>query len=102
MSDSTQRSPNSKVGPVLKTGEIADAVIEAVRHDNPGKRFEVEDNFAYVRVQTDNECIIQRQTMEDILGRPFNMQELGVVLASFAGQVESATTHFRFYLNQPR
>ena len=92
--------PNNKVGPVLKTGDIADAVIEAVRQDNPGKHIDVEDNFAYVRVQTDGECIIRQRTMEEILGRPFNMQELGVVLASFAGQIESASTHFRFYFNQ--
>lgn len=91
---------NNKVGPVIKTGEIADAAIEALVEDNPGKHFDIEDNCAYVRIQTDGECILRRTTMAKILGRPFNMQELGVVLASFAGQVESESTHFRFYLTK--
>ncbi|MBI2800205.1 MAG: MmoB/DmpM family protein [Gammaproteobacteria bacterium] len=100
MTEATDFMLNNKVGPVIKTGEIADAVIEAVREDNPGKTFVIEDNLAYVRIQTDGECIIRRETMEAILGRPFNMQELGVVLASFAGQIESESTHFRFYLTR--
>lgn len=100
MSGTRDPMRNNKVGPVIKTGEIADAAIEAVHEDNPGKHFDIEDSIAYVRIQTDGECIIRRETMEAILGRPFNMQELGVVLASFAGQVESESTHFRFYLTR--
>ena len=91
---------DDRVGPVLKTGEVATAALEALRTDNPGKEFAVHDHVAYVRIETDGECVILRETMERELGRPFQMAELETVLASFAGQIEASTDHFRFYLER--
>ena len=88
------------VGPVLKSGDIADAVAEAVQHDNPDREFKIDDSSGYVRIETPRECWIRRATMEDLLGRPFSMQELGVVLTSFAGRVETSSDYFRFYLSE--
>ena len=97
MSDNTGKN---KVGPVLSAGEIADAAIDAIYQDNPDKDINVEDNHAYIRVETDNECTIRRETMEANLGRPFQMQELETVLASFAGQIETSAEYMRFYLTK--
>lgn len=91
---------SNKVGPVLMTGEIADAAVEALEEDNPGKTFEVQDHEAYMRVQTDNECIIRRETMENILARPFVMQELEVVLSTFAGRIDLTSDYVRFWLKE--
>ncbi|MEW5705161.1 MAG: MmoB/DmpM family protein [Pseudomonadota bacterium] len=93
-------STKNKVGPVLMTGEIADAAIEALEEDNPGKTFEVEDHESYVRVQTDDDCIIRRKTMAKILSRPFVMQELEVVLSTFAGRIDLSSEHARFYFEK--
>ncbi len=90
---------SNRVGPVLRTGEVATAAIEALRVDNPGKEFRVHDHVAYVRVDTDGECVILRETMERELGRPFAMAELETALASFAGQIEASSDRFRFYLD---
>jgi toluene monooxygenase system protein D len=89
---------NNNVGPVLSAGEIADAAIEAVYQDNPDPDIIVENHVAYIRVETDTECVIRRETMEACLGRPFQMHELETVLSSFAGQIETSTEHMRFYL----
>lgn len=91
---------SNKVGPVLMTGEVADAAIVALDEDNPGKEFEVEDHEAYIRIQTDGDCIIRRKTMEKILGRPFVMQELEVVLSTFAGRIDLSSEHARFYFEK--
>lgn len=91
------RAMHNKVGPVLRSGEIADAAIEAVYEDNPDKEVHVEDRTAYVRVELEGECIIRRETMEHMLGRPFQMRELETVLGSFAGQIETTTDHVRFF-----
>lgn len=88
---------HNKVGPVLRAGEIAQAAIEAIHEDNPGKEVHVEDRTAYVRVELEGECIIRRETMQEMLGRPFQMRELETVLGSFAGQIETTTDHVRFY-----
>ena len=89
---------DNSVGPVLSAGEIADAAIEAIHQDNPDQDVIVENHVAYIRVETDTECMIRRETMEACLGRPFQMQELETVLSSFAGQIETSTEYMRFYL----
>ena len=90
----------NKVGPVLRTGEIATAVVEAVSIDNPNKEVTVKDHVAYVRVETERECIIRRETIEQCLGRPFRMQEIEIDLSSFAGQIDLTDESVRFYLEK--
>ena len=96
----SEQTGNNKVGPVLSAGDIADAAIEAIYADNPDKDVQVENHHAYVRVETDTECIIRRETMQANLGRPFHMQELETVLSSFAGQIETSAHYMRFYLTK--
>ena len=96
----TERKTHNNVGPVLRAGEIADAAIEAVYEDNEDKEVTVEDRTAYVRVEVPHECIIRRTTMEEILGRPFQMRELETVLGSFAGRIETTSDHVRFYYDK--
>ena len=66
----------NSVGPVLRAGEMADAVIQALEEDNPGKEFVIQDHVAYLRIETEGECIVRRETIERALGRPFKMPEL--------------------------
>lgn len=89
---------NNRVGPVMRAGELADAVIEAAHEDNPGKEIRVDDKRAYVRIETDNEMILRRETLERALGRPFKMPDLEIGLSSFAGRVETQPDLIRFYL----
>ncbi len=93
------RLKNNKVGPVLRSGDMADAAVDAAEIDNPGKEISVEDMRAYLRISTDGELILKRETMEECLGRPFEMKELEVDLSSFAGQIDINTDRARFYLN---
>ena len=88
---------NNNVGPIIRAGELVDPVIETAEIDNPGKEIRVEDKNAYVRIEADGELILTRKTLEDQLGRPFNMQELEVNLASFAGQIQTDEDQVRFY-----
>ena len=88
------------VGPVLRSGELADAVAEAAREDNPGRQVSVEDHSAYIRVSVEHECVLQRQTIERHLGRPFQMQELQADLAAIAGQLEVSDSRMRFFFTK--
>lgn len=97
MSEISTAYLNNKVGPVIRQGELAKAVAEAAAIDNPGKKIVVEDKVAYLRIQTDDEMILKRQTIEDMLGRPFSMNELEVELSSFAGRIDTKADHVRFY-----
>lgn len=88
---------NNAVGPIMRQGELARAVAEAAAIDNPGKRISVDDKVAYVRVQTEDEMIIKRETIEEMLGRPFAMRDLEVDLSSFAGRIETHSDQVRFW-----
>lgn len=88
------------VGPIFRTGELAGAAVQALEEDNPANTFHIDERAAYVRVMTERECVIRRETMEDILGRPFEMQELETVLGSFSGQIESNQDFIRFYFEK--
>ena len=89
------------VGPVLRVGELSEAVAEAAEEDNPGKKISLEEHTSYVRIQAERECIIRRATIEKMLGRPFAMQEIELNMPSFAGQIETTTEYMRFYLERP-
>ena len=88
---------NNRVGPVLRASPITESVIEAAEEDNPGKTIRVDDKVAYVRIDTDGELILRRETLERALGRPFRMSELEVNLGSFAGRIETTDDFVRFY-----
>lgn len=88
---------NNRVGPVMRAGELAEAVAAAAREDNPGKEIRVDDKRAYLRIDTDDEMIIRRTTIEQALGRPFKMPELEIDLSSFAGRIQTNPDYVRFY-----
>lgn len=91
---------NNRVGPVIRACEIARAVIEAAHEDNPERDIVVDDQLAYVRISTDGEMVIRRATLEQALGRPFQMAELELNLATFAGRIETTQEQVRFYLSK--
>jgi toluene monooxygenase system protein D len=84
-------------GPLLRGGEIATAAIEAIEVDNPNKEIVVDDHRTYVRVEAEGGVIIRKKTMELVLGRPFEMQELEVNLSGFSGQIETHEDFMRWY-----
>lgn len=91
---------NNMVGPVMRAGDLAMAVIEAAKLDNPGKEIFVEDKRAYIRIHAEQEMILRQETIEEELGRPFKMNDLEVDLSSFAGQIESQDHAVRFYFTK--
>ena len=98
--DLSHSHENNRVGPILRSGDVANAAVEAIEIDNPGKDIKVEDKLAYIRISVDNECILKRETMEEMLGRPFEMRELEINLSSFAGHIETNSDQARFYFNK--
>ncbi|MDY0329142.1 MAG: MmoB/DmpM family protein [Thiomonas sp.] len=100
MSNAAVIHENNHVGPVMRQGELAQAVAEAAKIDNPDKTVSVFDKIAYLRIQADEEMVIRRQTIEEMLGRTFKMSEIEVDLSSFAGRIEMTPDQVRFYFEQ--
>ncbi|WP_029920981.1 MmoB/DmpM family protein [Nevskia soli] len=88
---------NNMVGPIMRQGALAKAVFEAAEVDNPGKKILMEDKVAYVRIQTEDEMVLRQETIEEMLGKPFKLNQLEVDMASFAGRIETKAGQIRFY-----
>jgi len=72
------------VGPVLESGETANAVVAAIRAHN--RDVVVTDRGAYLRVAVPRRCLLDRLTVERVLGRPFRLPgDLELVMPAFAG-----------------
>jgi toluene monooxygenase system protein D len=87
-------------GPVLRAGEVADAVVEAVREDNAERQVIIEEHASYIRVKVAGECIVRRETVERMLGRPFEMREIEINMPAFAGHIRTSTDAFRFVIGK--
>ena len=86
-------------GPVLRSGEVALAAIDAIHEDNPDKEIVVNDHGGYIRVEAQGGLVLRKETMEKCLGRPFSIQEIEVDLISFSGQIELTDDHVRWYFS---
>lgn len=95
MSESKVRN-DRHVGPVLKTGELADAVLETVQEDNPGKEILTEEHSSYLRIWVEDECVIRMDTLERMLGRPVTAGDIEINMPSFSGFIRTDTESIRF------
>jgi len=84
------------VGPIIGLGEIADAAMEAVYIDNPGREIRIEQNAGYVRVQAKGECKLTVETMSQVLGRDFRLGDLECSMPGFAGFIRTSDDAIRF------
>ncbi len=76
-----------RVGPVLQSGPVADAIIAAIKDLNQDVM--VVDRGAYVRVLVPRCCVVTRSAIEKHLGRSFRFPgELEIVMSGFKGSLQ--------------
>lgn len=88
------------VGPILRAGEVADAVIDAIADDNPGKQVLVVDRGDYLRINTSRECRLTRASLEKHLGRDFALVRLEIEMPSFAGRIRTSAAEYVWFYNK--
>jgi hypothetical protein len=82
MADAHVRS----VGPVLISGVCADAVVSAIRAENP--TVQVLTQAGYLRVLVPERCQVSASSIERELGRPFVLpRDLELIMPSFKGKL---------------
>ena len=90
------------VGPVIRAGEIADAVALAIEDDNPGRTVRVTDRGDYVRIEVDGRCRLTRRSLEHHLGRECSLPQLEIEMPSFAGRLSTWTDEYVWYFERRR
>lgn len=70
----------------LQANEETRPIIEAIEMDNP--KAVVNRQPAMVKIDAPDELVVRRQTIEDQVGRPFDLQELQINLITLSGNVD--------------
>lgn len=76
----------------LQTNEASRGIVDAIVDDNPGAT--VNEQPAMVRVDVPEALTIHRSTVEDKLGRSFDLQELHVHLITLSGHIDETDDEF--------
>ena len=87
---------NRFVGPVIKNGEVGDAVVEAVYEDNKGRKIEIEEHAAYFRIKVETECVIRFETVSEMLGRDVTRADIEANMPSLEGFIRIESDQIRF------
>lgn len=84
------------VGPVIKAGEIGEAIIEAIHEDNTGREIEVEEHASYFRIKVQGECVIRFATVSDMLGREATRSDIEANMPALEGFIRVTSDEMRF------
>ncbi len=99
--DADLESAHDLVGPVIRAGNLAEAVIEAVETDNPDSDVLILDRDDYVRIHTSGRCRLTQASLERCLGQPYQLAALEIDMPSFKGRLSTRTSEYVwFYVTQ--
>ena len=87
---------NRYVGPVIKNGEVGEAVVEAVYEDNEGRKIEIEEHASYFRIKVEKECVIRFETVSGMLGRDVSRADIEANMPSMEGFIRVEANQIRF------
>lgn len=85
------------VGPILRAGSLAEAVIDAVEEDNPGQDVLVLDRDDYVRIHTVKQCRLTRSSLQKHLGQAYELAALEIDMPAFKGRLKTRTDEYMWF-----
>lgn len=89
--DPTGAAAAALVGPIMQAGEMAELVADAVAQDNPGAEVHIRDEGSYIRIHTPGRCLLTRETLSVLAGRPIRIGDVEPHMAFFAGHISTTT-----------
>ena len=70
----------------LQTNEETRPIIEAILKDNPSAV--CDEQPAMVKINADGRLVVRRETIEEIIGRDYDLQELQVNMITMSGNLD--------------
>lgn len=77
---------------VLQQNEETRPVVDAIMVDNPGAQ--VEHQPAMVKINMPGRLVIRRETIEEEIGREYDLREMQVNLITLTGNVDESDDEF--------
>ena len=87
----------SNVFIAFQTNEETRCIVEAIIEDNPEALVNVQP--AMVKIDVPNRMVIRRSTVEEKIGRDFDLQELQLHLITMSGHVDETKETFTLCWN---
>lgn len=81
----------------FQKNEESRCIVEAIVDDNPGAI--VNDQPAMVKVDVPGRLVIKRSTVEEKMGRDFDLQELQLHLITISGHLDETDDEFTLSWN---
>ena len=81
----------------LQTNEDTRPIIEAIVQDNPAAI--VNEAPAMVKIDAEGKLVIRRETVEELIGRPYDLQELQVNPITVSGNLDQTDDEMTLYWN---
>jgi phenol hydroxylase P2 protein len=85
----------SKVFIALQTNDDTRPIVEAIQADNP--HAVVNPYPAMVKIDAEERLVIRRETIEELIGRDFDLRELQVNLISLSGNIDETEDSFTLH-----
>jgi phenol hydroxylase P2 protein len=82
----------SNVFIAFQRNEESRCIVDAIVADNPTAT--VNEQPAMVKVDVPGEMVIRRSTVEEQIGRPFDLQELHINLITLSGHIDETDEEF--------
>lgn len=82
----------------FQKNEESRCIVEAIVEDNPTAV--VSDQPAMVKVDVDGRLVIRRATVEEKMGRDFDLRELQLHLITLSGHLEESDDEFTLSWNR--
>lgn len=82
---------------IVQDNEDARPIIEAIEQDNEGVNVQYQPGM--VRMERAGSLVVKRETVEELIGREWDIQEIHLVLISIAGNVDEDEDKFELSWN---
>ena len=82
----------SNVFIAFQTNEETRSIVDAILADNPTAT--VNRQPAMVKIDAPNQLVVRRSTVEEHMGRPFDLQELHINLITLTGHIDETDDEF--------
>ena len=87
----------SNVFIALQTNEDTRQIIEAIVQDNP--HAVVNEQPAMVKIDAEGKLVVRRETIEELIGRSYDLQELQVNLITMSGNLDQTDDEMTLFWN---
>lgn len=82
----------------FQTNDDTRPIIEAIGEDNPAAV--INRMPAMVKIDCPGRLVVRRESIEERIGRPFDLRELQVNLISLSGNIDESEDEFVLHWNQ--